>query len=348
MDGFALVAAVVKSVVVLGALLTGFAYTTLFERRVVARMQSRLGPNRAGPFGLLQPVADGIKLLFKENTMPATADRLTFFLAPVLSLVVAVAVMGVIPVGDPVHFWWAGQERVVPLQVGDFDVALLYVLAMTSLGVYGVVLAGWSSDNKYSLLGGLRSAAQMVSYELALGASVAGVVMVSGTLSVAGIVDAQAAVWNIVLQPVGFLVFVVAAVAEANRAPFDLPEAEQELIGGYHTEYTGFRFAMFFMAEYIHMITASALAASLFLGGYRLPCVANSAIAFVCHLPVAVQLAVFFAKVVAGLFLFVWLRATLPRLRYDRLMALGWKVLLPVSLANLVATAVGVAWWVGR
>jgi NADH-quinone oxidoreductase subunit H len=295
---------------------------------------------------LLQPLADGIKLLFKENTMPRTADRLTFLLAPLVSIVVAVMTFAVIPVADPITVTIGGQERVIKMALADVNIALLYTMGVTSLGVYGVVLAGWSSDNKYSLLGGLRSAAQMVSYELALGASVLGVVLLAGTLSLSEIVDKQASVWYVFLQPLGFLLFTIAIVAETNRAPFDLPEAEQELIGGYHTEYTGFRFAMFFMAEYIHMITASALVATLFLGGYRLPCIGG--VALLCDAPWFVDIAVFTAKVVAGLFVYVWLRATLPRLRYDRLMELGWKALLPLGLANVVLTAAIFTIWLNR
>jgi NADH-quinone oxidoreductase subunit H len=280
--------------------------------------------------------------------MPVTADRLTYFMAPMLSLVVAVMTFAVVPIADPITVMWRGESVTVPMALADVNIALLYVMGVASLGVYGVVLAGWSSDNKYSLLGGLRSAAQMVSYELALGASVVGVVMLAGTLSVAGIVAAQETVWYVWLQPLGFALFAVAVVAETNRAPFDLPEAEPELIGGYHTEYSGFRFAMFFMAEYIHMITASAIAASLFLGGYRLPCFADSGFAFLCDLPWYGDIAVFTARVIVGLFIFVWLRATLPRLRYDRLMDLGWKVALPLALVNIAITATALTWSLAR
>jgi NADH-quinone oxidoreductase subunit H len=340
-SGFDLGVAVAKSLLILFVLLTGFAYATLFERRVIARMQARIGPNRAGPGGFFQPLADGLKLLFKENTLPRTADRLTYFAAPVISIVVAVMTFAVIPVADPVTFTFAGQTHTVEMALADVNIALLYTMGVTSLGVYGVVLAGWSSDNKYSLLGGLRSAAQMVSYELALGASIVGVVLIAGTLSLREIVDAQATTWYVLLQPLGFVLFATAIVAETNRAPFDLPEAEQELIGGFHTEYTGFRFAMFFMAEYIHVITASALVATLFFGGYRLPCFAGAP-GFFCDAPWFVDILVFTAKVIFGLFLFVWLRATLPRLRYDRLMELGWKVLLPLAIANVALTAAGI------
>jgi NADH-quinone oxidoreductase subunit H len=347
MDPFELGVNLVKSAVLVFALLTGFAYTTYFERRVIARMQGRVGPNRAGPLGLLQPLADGLKLLFKENILPDGADRGVYLLAPLLSLVVAIVAFAVIPVGAPITVTWQGQERVIPLAIADFNVALLYLLGITSLAVYGIVLAGWSSDNKYSLIGGLRSSAQMVSYELVMGLSVLGVVMLAGTLSIAEIVDRQQGLaWFVFLQPIGFLLYAVTAVAETNRAPFDMPEAEQELIAGYHTEYTGLRFAMFTMAEYINMITVCAVATSLFLGGYHLPCLEGTALDFLCRLPWYAGILVFTVKVVIGLFIFVWLRATLPRLRYDQLMGLGWKVLLPLALTNLAVTALILTWWV--
>jgi NADH-quinone oxidoreductase subunit H len=338
----ALVVAVnlVKAVLLLVVLLSGFAYATLFERRVIARMQTRIGPNRAGPFGLLQPVADGIKLLFKENITPRSVDHFVYYLAPLLSLVVAVLTFAVIPAGRPIHVTLGGESYTIPLQMADSSVALLYLLGVSSLAVYGIVLAGWASNNKYSLIGGLRSSAQMVSYELAMGISLIGVVLLAGTLSITGIVEAQGAVWFVLLQPLAFLVYGVTALAETNRAPFDLPEAEQELVAGFHTEYTGLRFAMFYMAEYINIITVSAVAVSLFWGGYRLPCFPNTALAFLCDMPWFVEVLVFTAKVVVALFVFIWLRATLPRLRYDQLMSLGWKVLLPLALLNVAITAV--------
>jgi NADH-quinone oxidoreductase subunit H len=336
MDAFALTVAAIKAVLVLAVLLTGFAYATYFERRVIARMQSRVGPNVAGPFGLLQPAADGLKLLFKENFRPATAEPLTYYLAPIMSLTVAVAAFAVIPVSDPITLTIGGESRTIATQLADFNIALLYALGITSLGVYGIVLAGWSSDNKYSLLGGLRSAAQMVSYELAMGASLVGLVLITGTLSIVETVAQQGQLWYVLLQPLGAAIFVIAVFAETNRAPFDLPEAEQELIGGFHTEYTAFRFAMFYMAEYIHMITASALAVSLFFGGYRLPFV---------ELPWFLDVAVLAAKIAIAMFVFVWVRASLPRMRYDRLMRFGWKVLLPLALLNIAVTALGVAWF---
>ena len=334
---------VLKCTVLIFAMLTAFAYATLFERRVIAKMQWRHGPNRAGPGGFLQPLADGIKLIFKENITPVGVDRPVYFLAPVISMAVAILAFAVIPIGDPVTVNLAGKVRVIPLQIADFNVALLYFLGVTSLAVYGIVLAGWASNNKYSLIGGLRSSAQMVSYELAMGLSLLGVVMVTGTLSVSEIVKYQTALPLIVLQPLGFVIYAITALAETNRAPFDMPEAEQELIAGYHTEYTGMRFALFFMAEYINMVTVCALAASLFLGGYHLPCFPGTPLAFLCDLPWYLDILVLLAKIVFGMFLFVWLRATLPRLRYDQLMNLGWKVLLPLALLNLALTAVGIA-----
>jgi NADH-quinone oxidoreductase subunit H len=347
-DPVLLVVNVVKALVLIFALLTGFAYTTYFERRVIARMQARLGPNRAGPAGLLIPLADGIKLVFKENITPLNVDRFVYFLAPVLSMVVAILAFAMIPVGAPITLNVDGTEYVIPLAIANSNVALLYVLGISSLAVYGIVLAGWSSNNKYSLIGGLRSSAQMVSYELAMGVALVGVVMVAGTLSIAEIVDQQRALWFVVLQPLGFLLYAITAVAETNRAPFDMPEAEQELIAGYHTEYTGMRFALFYMAEYINMITVSAIAVSLFLGGYRLPCL-GGALGVLCqpetlgNAALLVTVPVFLAKVILCLFVFVWIRATLPRLRYDRLMDFGWKVLLPLSLANVALTALFLA-----
>lgn len=340
MDGFSLAVAAIGSVIIVFALLTGFAYTTLLERRVVARMQARIGPNRAGPFGLLQPAADGLKLAFKENFTPTGVDRLTYFSAPVLSLVVAMMAFALIPIADPITVTWGGQEREIAFQLADLNIGILYILGVTSLAVYGIALAGWSSNNTFSLLGGLRSSAQMVSYELAMGISLIGVVMIAGTLSLAEIVEMQRVRPFVLLQPLGFVIYAITALAETNRAPFDMPEAEQELIAGYHTEYTGLRFAMFFMAEYINMIVVSAVATTLFLGGYHLP--------FVGDMPWFVQIVVFTAKVIACLFVFIWLRATLPRLRYDQLMDFGWKVLLPLSIANVVLTAIGIVIWQAR
>ena len=323
-----LVEIVVKSLIIIFALLTGFAYMTWFERRVIARLQSRLGPNRVGPFGLLQPLADGLKLFFKEDIIPAEADRTLYLLAPLLAVVPAIMAFAVVPVGPTIVLF----GRQVTLYLADLNIALLYFLGLGSLGVYGVVLAGWASNNKYALLGGLRASAQMISYELAMGLAVLSVVMLTGSLSLVDIVNAQAGGrWFVLLQPLAFLIFLITMIAETKRAPFDLPEAEQELVAGFHTEYSSMKFALFFMGEYIAMIAISGLAVSLFLGGWRGPFAEQFPILGVLY---------FFVKLVAFLFFFVWLRATLPRLRYDHLMYLGWKVLLPLSLANVVVTAV--------
>ena len=324
---------VVTCAVVVGALLTGFAYATWFERKVIARMQLRVGPNQAGPAGLLLPAADGSKLFFKENILPAAVEKGVYFLAPVMSMTVAIMAFAIIPVADAVRVPWG--DGWLRFQVADYNVALLYFLGVTSFAVYGIVLAGWASNNKYALIGGLRSAAQMISYELAMGLSLLGVAMIVGSLSLAEIVAWQKAHgWLVALQPLGFLIYCVTAVAETNRAPFDMPEAEQELIAGYHIEYTGMRFALFFMAEYIAMITVCAVAATLFLGGYALP--------FGIEVPWYLDIAVLLAKIAAGMFLFVWIRATIPRLRYDQLMDFGWKVLLPLAILNVVLTALGI------
>ncbi len=314
-----LLATLFKICLVVGLLLLAVAYLTWLERKVIGDIQVRFGPSRVGPFGLLQPIADGIKLMFKEDVVPANADRLIFFLAPALSFVPALIVFAVIPFGPS-------------FVITDVNVGLLYVFAVASLGVYGSVLAGWASNSKYSLLGGLRSSAQMVSYELALGLSVLGVVMMTGSLSLVDIVEAQKGTWlgilprwNIFPQFLGFVIFLISSNAELNRAPFDLPEAETELVAGFHTEYSSMKFALFFMAEYANMIAVAALATTLFLGGWRGPL-----------LPPVIW---FLLKVFAFIFLFIWVRATLPRFRYDQLMGFGWKVLLPLALANVMFTA---------
>ncbi|HLW58397.1 MAG TPA: NADH-quinone oxidoreductase subunit NuoH [bacterium] len=316
----------IRSAVILGAVLTAFAYVTLLERRLLARFQLRIGPNRVGPFGLLQPLADGIKLIFKESFVPAQADRLVYTLAPIITVVAALFVYAVIPIGPPIHLF--GRE--IALYVADVNVGILLVLAASSVGVYGIILGGWASDSKYSLLGALRSSAQVISYELTLGLAVLAVVMMANSLSLVDIVRAQTRGWYILTQPVAFLLFLVAGLAETNRAPFDLPEAEQELTAGYQTEYGGFAFAMFYLGEYVGVITMGALIATLFLGGWQGPWVPS--------------VLWFLIKVFAVVCLFIWIRATLPRLRYDQLMALGWKVLIPVGLANLAITAVLLVW----
>jgi NADH-quinone oxidoreductase subunit H len=318
---------VIKSVILLLFGVTGFAYLTYMERRVLARLQVRIGPNRAGPFGLLQPVADGIKLIFKEELIPARADKLLFLLAPVITVLPALIIWAVIPWGTSIRLF----GRDIPLYLADVNVGVLYLSAVASIAVYGIVIAGWASNNKYALLGGLRSSAQMVSYELALGLSFIGPIMLAGSMSLMDIVEAQQKVWFALPQFLAFIIFLMAGLAEVNRAPFDMPEAEQELTAGYHAEYSGMKFALFFMAEYIKMIAVSAIAATLFLGGYRLPFI---------ELPAALGPLVLFAKILALLFGMIWVRATLPRFRYDRLMAFGWKILLPLALLNVFLTAV--------
>lgn len=327
MDTTLLIEWLIKSVILLLFGLTGFAYLTLLERRVLARIQVRIGPNRAGPWGLLQPLADGVKLIFKEELIPPQADKALFILAPIITVLPALIIWAVIPWGRQIMI--AGRE--VNLYLADINVGVLYLTAVASIAVYGITLAGWSSNNKYALLGGLRSSAQMVSYELALALAFVGPIMLAGSMSLVDIVEAQKNVWFVLPQILGFIIFLIAGLAEINRAPFDMPEAEQELTAGYHTEYSGMKFALFFMAEYIKMIAIAAIAASLYLGGYRLPFI---------DLPPILDPLVLFIKILVLLFGMIWVRATLPRLRYDRLMALGWKVLLPLALANVFITAV--------
>jgi len=324
------VQAVVISVLIIVSLLTGFAYLTLLERRVLARIQVRIGPNRAGPLGLLQPVADGVKLIFKEELIPTQADKVIFVLAPIITLIPALIILAVVPLGPPIELF----GRTITLGLAPaINVGVLYLMAVSSISVYGIVLAGWSSNNKYSLMGALRSSAQMISYELALGLAFIGPILLAGSMSLQAIVDGQASVWYIFYQPIGFVVFLLASIAEVNRAPFDMPEAEQELTAGYHSEYSGIKFALLFMAEYDKMIAISAIAATLFLGGYQGPFLDQAPLLGPLYLAI---------KVVALLLLMIWLRATLPRFRYDRLMAFGWKILLPLALANVAVTAVGI------
>jgi len=319
---------VIKSAVIIMIILGGFAYLTLFERRVLARMQTRIGPNRAGPWGLLQPVADGIKLIFNEELIPAQADKVLFLLAPVITVVPALIILAVIPLGPEVTLF--GRNYYLGL-ASNVNVGVLYILAVASIAVYGIVIAGWASGNKYALMGGVRSTAQMVSYELALALAFVGPIMLASSMSVDAIIEGQTHLWYVILQPLGFLIFLIAAVAEINRAPFDMPEAEQELVAGYHAEYSGMKFALFFMAEYGKMIAVSFIAATMFLGGYLGP--------FLDRWPLLGPIYLFI-KVVALLFFLVWLRATFPRFRYDQLMAFGWKILLPLGLLNVVVTGV--------
>ncbi len=404
-----LIITLVKIALLLFIVLTVNAYLTWFERKVVAHIQSRWGPHRVGPHGLLQPLADGLKFLFKEDPTPAGVDKFVYFLAPLLTLALALTSIAVIPFGPaPIHIF----NRDISLGIADLNIGILALFAITALGVYGIALAGWSSNSKYPLLGGLRSSAQMVSYELALTMSVVGVLLMAGTFNLREIIDAQAAAhgifgwqglfsWNIFSAPfpqiIGFLCFFIAAVAETNRVPFDLPEAESELVAGFHTEYASFKFAMFFIAEYTSMITVSCLCSILFFGGWLSPFPATSTWAFTHYLPsvllipfgfwviwdgiryetifgrlllpgigtaIAAAGAAFLyfpevnefiqgpfwllSKIFIFLFVYVWMRGTLPRFRYDQLMNVGWKLLLPVSIANVVITAFAILKWGAR
>ncbi len=318
-------------------ILPGASGAVYFERRIAAWIQMRIGPNRVGPYGLLQPIADVIKLIFKEDIIPAAADKRFHFLAPLISITITVAVFAVIPFG---HYVVINGEPVYLGVAPNVHVGILYVLAMTSMGVYGLTLAGWASNNKYSLLGGLRSSAQMISYELAMGLSIVALLMVTGTPNLMEIVEQQAGLrWNVLYQPLGFLIFLVASFAETNRTPFDLPEAEPELVGGYHTEYTGMKFGMFFLAEYGNVIAASAMMTTLFFGGWQVPFLPELLGLQEGSVALALlQIASFTIKVAIFVFFFIWVRWTVPRFRYDQLMRLGWKVLFPLSLANVLIT----------
>jgi NADH-quinone oxidoreductase subunit H len=327
------IVALVKIVVVVLVVLGTVAYLVLLERKVSAFMQDRIGPNRVGPGGVFQPFADILKLFLKELIVPAKANKFIHALAPVISITVALSALAVIPFGNYVVV--GGQK--INLMIANVNVGILYILAMSSLGVYGVTLSGWASNSKYPLLGGLRSSAQMISYELSLGLSIIGVLMVDGTLQLDKIVEAQSrGYWNIVYQPLGFLVFIVAALAETNRLPFDLPEAEPELVGGYHTEYSGMRWGLFFLSEYTNMIVSSALIATLYFGGWSFPFVDYATMQ--PNVAAALQVITFVVKTGIFIFIYMWIRWTLPRFRYDQLMNLGWKVLLPLAFLNLLGT----------
>ena len=337
--GTSLLIWIIHSVVLALIVVTGFAYLTLLERRVIARFQSRVGPNRAGPYGLLQPLADGVKLIFKEEVIPAEADKWTFIIAPLLAVIPAIVVFAVIPMGGVASFFGVPVNLTL---AANLNVGVLYVLAITSISVYGIVLAGWASNSKYSMLGSLRSTAQMISYELAMGLSLVALVVVAGTLNMNAIVEQQKQVWYFFLQPIGAIIFMITALAEVNRAPFDMPEAEQELTAGYNTEYSGMKFALFYMAEYIKMIVISGLSVTFFFGGYRepLPLFITRALPVLSVDNTPWLGPIYFSiKVVVLLFVQIWVRATLPRLRYDQLMRLGWKVMLPITLAWVMVTA---------
>ncbi|SHJ22221.1 NADH dehydrogenase subunit H [Malonomonas rubra DSM 5091] len=331
------VAMLAKIVVAFVVTLLIVAYATWCERKIIGRMQTRCGPTMTGPKGLLQPIADGLKLFFKEDIIPAEAHWLAFILAPMMILAPAFVAICVIPFGADFHFTYDGVLYAVPLQIADLNIGVLFILAMAGLGVYGIVLAGLASNSKYSLLGGIRSTAQMISYELAAGLSIIAVFMLAETLSMRGLVEAQMEPlwgvidflpnWYIFTQPLAFALFVVGSMAEVNRTPFDLPEAETELVSGFCTEYSSMKYALFFMAEYANMVTVSAIATTLFLGGWSGPLFGWMN---------------FLIKVFAFMFFFIWVRATFPRLRYDQLMYLGWKIMLPLSLANIVVTGVAI------
>jgi NADH-quinone oxidoreductase subunit H len=335
-----LIAQIVLTLFVFVMLLNSAAVMVYVERKVAALLQQRLGPYLVGPKGMLQPLADIIKLMFKEELRPKAADWFLFGLAPVISAACAFAAFAVVPFGADTTLFGLLKEP-LRLQVADVNVAVLVIFAIASMSVYGIVLAGWSSNSKYSLLGGLRSSAQMISYELSYGLALASVLLLGNTLSLSGIVNAQSGTWFgflprwfVFLQPVGFLIYFTAGVAETNRAPFDFPEAEQELVAGYHTEYSSMSFAMFFLAEYVNMVTVSAVATNLFLGGWHGP-----------FLPESFGWIWFLIKVGALLFFYVWMRWTVPRYRYDQLMKFGWKILLPIAVINLLVTAAGVLYF---
>jgi NADH-quinone oxidoreductase subunit H len=329
-----LVIPLIKIVILLNAVLVAVTYMVLLERKVIAWVQSRLGPMRVGPYGVLQPVADAVKLMIKEDITPTRADKWVFTAAPIIALVPALVVFAVIPFGPSINLF----GRTVPLYIADVNVGLLYIVSVASIGVYGLILAGYASNSKYPLLASLRASAQLISYEVAVTMTLVSLILMAGTLSMVGIVEAQreARLWFIFVQPVAFVIFFTGGLAETNRAPFDLPEAEQELTGGFHTEYSGMRFALFFLAEYANMIVVSSVATTLFLGGWLRPFPSVGFLAFLDFIPGWIW---FLLKTFAFLYLFLWIRATLPRYRYDQLMRLGWKVLIPLAIANVIVTA---------
>jgi len=312
----------VKMFVIFGAVMLTMTYITLAERKLLGYMQIRPGPNRVGPWGLLQPIADGIKLFLKEDIIPDNASKVVFVIAPAMALIPAVMTIAVVPFGPAVTIF----GRSVDIYMADINIGILYIFAVSSIGVYGIVLAGWSSESKYSLLGGLRSSAQMISYELSMGFAIVGVIMMSQSLSMVKIIEAQKGVWFIIPQFLGFAIYITAAIAELNRTPFDLPEGESELVSGYFTEYSSMKYAMFMLAEYINIITVSGIVTTLYLGGWGGPI-----------LPPFIW---FVVKLFAVVFFMIWVRATFPRFRYDQLMTFGWKVLLPASIVNILLTAV--------
>ena len=326
-----IIASSIKVVIVIVAVLTGCAYATYMERKVVAYMQHRIGPSYAGPYGLLQPIADAIKMAFKEDIVPDRVERITYALAPIVAFIPSLLSFAVVPFSADVTL----IGRQVTGVISDLNIGVLFIFAVTSLGVYGIILAGWCSGSKYSLMGGIRSSAQMISYEISYGLSIVGVILIANTLSMRELVEQQDTIfhWFIWKQPLGFLLYLTCAIAETNRAPFDLPEAESELVGGYHTEYSSFRFGMFFIGEYANMIAVSCVGTTLFFGGWQGP-----------FLPAGLSVVWFVIKVFLFMFFYIWLRATFPRFRYDQLMNFGWKVLFPLSVVNLLVTGLIVLW----
>lgn len=312
----------IKMFVIFGAVMLTMSYITLAERKILGYMQIRPGPNRVGPWGLLQPIADGIKLFLKEDIIPDNASKAVFVIAPAMALIPAVMTIAVVPFGPAVTIF----GRSVDIYMADINIGILYIFAVSSIGVYGIVMAGWSSESKYSLLGGLRSSAQMISYELSMGFAIVGVIMMSQSLSMVKLIEAQKGMWFIIPQFLGFAIYITAAIAELNRTPFDLPEGESELVSGYFTEYSSMKYAMFMLAEYINIITVSGIVTTLYLGGW--------------HGPILPPFIWFVVKLFAVVFFMIWVRATFPRFRYDQLMTFGWKVLLPASIVNILLTAV--------
>lgn len=319
-------------IVVMGSLVVAM-YATYGERKVAAILQDRRGPNRAGPFGLLQPLADGLKLFFKEEIIPNFSNKFLFILGPGLAMLTAVMTSAVVPWGDKVHFF----GRDIPLQIADINIGILYVFGVVSLGVYGIMIGSWASNNKFSLMGGLRAASQIISYELAMGIALIALLFVTGSLSLKDmVVQQQQGYWNIVYQPLGFFIFLICAFAECNRTPFDLPEAENELIGGYHTEYSSMKLGFFLFAEYINMFISSVIMSTLYFGGYDMPFVNEAN--FSPNVAALIGVAALMGKAICFLFFFMWVRWTIPRFRYDQLMRLGWRILIPLALFNMLAT----------
>jgi NADH-quinone oxidoreductase subunit H len=325
-------------VVVMGSLVIAM-YTTFAERKVAGLLQDRPGPNRAGPFGLLQPLADGLKLFFKEEIIPNFSSKFLFVLGPALAMMTAIMTSAVIPWGDSVHFF----DRDISLQIADVNIGILYVFGVVSLGVYGIMIGSWASNNKYALMGGLRAASQIISYELAMGIALIALLFCTGTLNLKEmVVQQQAGHWNIIYQPLGFLIFIVCAFAECNRTPFDLAEAESELIGGYHTEYSSMKLGFYLFAEYINMFISSAVMATLYFGGYDVPFFNEATHADWGNWLALIGIAAFMTKIIIFIFIFMWVRWTIPRFRYDQLMHLGWRILIPLALFNMIATGAAI------